>query len=94
MLLNLKYALVTSFPFACVWLALTGGIEATPYTNFMFLAIAKTNLFSDLQLQIEEREMVVNMLILSSSIGKFLAMCFRLAWFQTLMPEAIYIPPG
>ena len=63
-LFNYKHTLVTDIPITCLWLALTGGIQATPYTNFMFLAIAKTDLYSDLGLEVKEREMVVNMLVI------------------------------
>ena len=48
--LNLKYTLVTSIPILCLGLAITGAIQATPRTNFFFLSIAKTDLYSDLNL--------------------------------------------
>ena len=75
--INYKYTLITNIPITCLWLALTGAIQATPYTNFMFLAIAKTDLYSDLDLKIKEREMVVNMLMIGRNLGHFIALYLR-----------------
>ena len=85
-MLNLKYTFITNMPVSCIWMVITGAIEATPFTNFTFLAIAKTNLYSDLMLKIKEREMVVNMLITASYIGKFFALCLSMGWFEYYDP--------
>ena len=91
---NLKHTIITNIPITCLWLALTGAIQVTPSTNFMFLAIAKTDLYSDLDLKVKQREMVVNMLVIASSLGKFLALCFRLGYFEYYCPSAIFSPPS
>ena len=49
-MLNLKYNLITNIPVLSLLLAVTGAIQATPRTNFFFLSIAKTDLYSDLNL--------------------------------------------
>ena len=91
--INYKYTLVTNIPITCLLLALTGGIQATPYTNFMFLAIAKTDLYSDLDLKIKEREMVVNMLMIGRNLGHFIGLYLRFFLFQEFARTAFIFPP-
>ena len=67
--MNIKHAIVTSIPNLCIWLGLIGAIQATPKTNFFLLAIANTNLYSDLGLKIKQREIIVNLLMVSTALG-------------------------
>jgi len=48
--------------------------SGTTYTNFIFLASAKTNLKCDMNLNFQERELVVNFLLLANLMGQFLGL--------------------
>jgi len=71
--LNQYYHVITNFNFIFVWCIWIGMQAGTCYTNFMFLANAKTNLKEDLNLNFYERELVVNLLLISMDIGNFFA---------------------
>ena len=59
----------------------------------MFLAIAKTDLYSDLDLKVKEREMVVNMLVIGRQLGNFLGLYFRFVLLQEFARTAVIFPP-
>lgn len=75
----------------CIWIGSQGG---TCYTNFMFLANAKTNLPEDMNLNFYERELVVNLLLISQGVGTFFAAAFGFFFMQFEWPEMLYNPPG
>lgn len=75
----------------CIWIGCQAGTE---YTNFIFLAITKTNLEVDMQLNFYERELVVNLLLIAQDTGCFLAAVTGFAIVQQFYPEMIFNPPG
>jgi hypothetical protein len=84
--LNQYYQVITNFNFIfvwCIWIGMQAGIC---YTNFMFLANAKTNLKEDLNLNFYERELVVNLLLISMDIGNFFAAVLSFGVMQYSFP--------
>ena len=67
--LNCKFVFVTNLWVTFLWMTIVGGVYASPLTNFLFLANAKTNLHVDLDLSVNQREMVVNMLLCANYMG-------------------------
>ena len=67
--LNVQYSVVTSIWPTFIWMMLVGGLYGSSMTNFMFLANAKTDLFTDMNLHIREREFVVNSLLIANYMG-------------------------
>lgn len=66
---NLKFELITSFYgvfLILIWVGFQGG---TAYSNFFYLANARTNLPCDFNLHYTERELTVNLLLLSNDLG-------------------------
>jgi len=57
-------------------MACIGGLQGTSYTNFLYLANAKTNLPCDMDLQYYERELTLNILLTASDLGYFFANIF------------------
>lgn len=69
--LNVIFWFVSDLRLLFIWMMFIGGISGASFTNFVFLANAKTNLFCDLQLNIYERELVVNLMLMSDDLGQF-----------------------
>ncbi len=84
--LNQYYHVITNFNVIFVWCIWIGMQAGTCYTNFMFLANAKTNLKEDLNLNFYERELVVNLLLISMDIGNFFAAVLSFVVMQYSFP--------
>lgn len=70
---NLQYNLFTDFYpvfFFMIWCGFPGG---TAYSNFFYLANTRTNLDCDFNLHYTERELTVNLLLISNDLGIFFA---------------------
>jgi hypothetical protein len=74
-----------------MWVGVHAG---TSYTNFLFLACTKTNLDCDMQLSYYERELVVNLLLISFELGNFIASSFSFAVMMFRYPELLFNPPS
>mmetsp|Transcript_42947 Transcript_42947/g.30941 ORF Transcript_42947/g.30941 Transcript_42947/m.30941 type:complete len:102 (-) Transcript_42947:113-418(-) len=59
----LKYT--TSFTLVFFWMIWVGAQGGTSYLNFLFMANTKTNLSCDLRLHYTERELTVNLILVS-----------------------------
>jgi len=71
-----------------------GVFSGTAYTNFLFLANAKTNLDCDMNLSYYERELVVNLLLISNDLGLFFAQAVSTFIMLYRFPELLFNPPG
>jgi len=74
-----------------MWVGVHSG---TSYTNFIFLASTKTNLECDMRLNYYERELVVNLLLISNWLGQFLAVFVGFAVMMFRYPELLFNPPA
>ena len=92
--LNQYFHVVTNFNVIFMWCIWIGCQAGTCYTNFMFLANAKTNLKEDLNLNFYERELVVNLLLIAMDIGNFFAAVLSFGVMQYYFPEMLFNPPG
>ena len=92
--INLKYQFVVNLWVTFVWMTIVGGIYGTSMTNFIFLANAKTDLYSDLNLKYNQRELVVNALIIANYMGQFFALVVTIGCLETRVPSAIFNPPS
>ena len=54
-------------------MVLVGGLWGTSYTNFLYLANAKINRDYDMGLSYYERELTLNILLIASDLGVFIA---------------------
>ena len=93
-IINVQFQLVTNFNIVFVWLMWIGCQQGTDYTNFLFLANSKTNMHYDMNLNYYERELVVNLLLISNDIGGFFSSVIAYAIFQYNMPEVLFSPPN
>ena len=75
-------------------MTIVGGIYGTSNTNFIFLANAKTDLYVDLDLKYNQRELVVNSLIIANYMGQFFALVITIGFLETMAPSAIFNPPS
>lgn len=74
--INMQFQLVENFYVAFVSVVLIGGVMGSVYTNFLYLANAKTDLESDLDLIYYERGLAVNLLLMASDTGFLFGMLF------------------
>lgn len=91
---NLQYEFVTSFNLVFIWTMWVGIHSGTSYTNFLFLATTKTNLDCDMNLNYYERELVVNLLLISNDLGLFFAQAVAAFIMLYKYPELLFNPPG
>lgn len=70
-----------------------GGLYGSAYTNSMFIANAKTDLPSDLNLVIRERELVVNLFLTANYIGRFYGLFLATTYFNIFLPHVIFFSP-
>ena len=78
-ILNVWLWFVVDLRLLFLWMMFIGGLSGASFTNFLFLANAKTDLFCDLKLNIYERELVVNLMLMSDDLGQFFGYFFALA---------------
>jgi len=88
----LQYEFVSNFNIIFVWCMWVGVHSGTSYTNFIFLASTKTNLECDMRLNYYERELVVNLLLISNWLGQFLAVFVGFAVMMFRYPELLFNP--
>ena len=93
-LLNVMTWFVQDIRLLFIWMMFIGGLSGASFTNFLFLANAKTDLFCDLGLNIYERELVVNLMLMSDDLGQFYGYFFGLVTMYILVPDIIFTPPG
>lgn len=93
-LLNVWTWFVQDLRLLFIWMMFIGGLSGASFTNFLFLANAKTDLFCDLKLNIYERELVVNLMLMSDDLGQFYGYFFGFAIVYLLVPDMIFTPPG
>lgn len=93
-LLNVWLWFVQDLRLLFIWMMFIGGLSGASFTNFLFLANAKTDLFCDLKLNIYERELVVNLMLMSDDLGQFYGYFFGFAIVYLLVPDMIFTPPG
>ena len=92
--LNLYFEVVTNFNIIFVWTMWVGVHSGTSYTNFLFLANTNTNLDCDMNLSYYERELVVNLLLMSNDLGLFFAQAVATFIMLYRFPELLFNPPG
>jgi hypothetical protein len=93
-IVNLTFGLVTNFYLVFLHLIWVGVMGGTVYTNFFYLANTRTKLKSDFKLHYTERELTVNMLMISNDLGLFFAGISSFivqAWF---FPLVLISPPS
>jgi hypothetical protein len=93
-LLNLKYALVDNFYavfFLTIWCGFPGG---TAYSNFLYLANTRSNLKCDFNLHFIERELTVNLLLISNDLGMLMAGVLGFVIQANYFPDTLYNPPN
>ena len=93
-LLNVMTWFVQDIRLLFIWMMFIRGLSGASFTNFLFLANAKTDLFCDLGLNIYERELVVNLMLMSDDLGQFYGYFFGLVTMYILVPDIIFTPPG
>ena len=93
-LLNVWTWFVQDLRLLFIWMMFIGGLSGASFTNFLFLANAKTDLFCDLKLNIYERELVVNLMLMSDDLGQFYGYFCGFAIVYLLVPDMIFTPPG
>ena len=93
-LLNVWLWFVQDLRLLFIWMMFIGGLSGASFTNFLFLANAKTDLFCDLKLNIYERELVVNLMLMSDDLGQFYGYFCGFAIVYLLVPDMIFTPPG
>ena len=74
--INVYLMLVSDLRLLFIWMMFIGGLSGASFTNFLFLANAKTNLPCDMNLQIYDRELTVNLFLISFDIGMFYGFLF------------------
>ena len=67
--INLWLGFVQNTFLLFLWMMVIGGLRQVSFINFLFLANAKTNLPCDLNLEIYDRELTVNLFLISYDIG-------------------------
>jgi hypothetical protein len=77
--------------FFLVWCGFPGG---TAYSNFLYLANTRTNLDCDFNLHYTERELTVNLLLISNDLGVFFAGALAFAFQANYYPDTLYNPPN
>lgn len=91
---NLQYGFVSSLNIVFFWCMWIGVHSGTAYTNFIFLASSKTNLENDMHLKYNERELVVNFLLLANMTGQLIGEVFSFNILINYYPNLINNPPG
>lgn len=92
-LANLRYGFCENASLLFIWSGWVGFHYGTSYTNFLFLACARTNLSCDMHLNYYERELVVNLLLISDSIGSFLSGALTFGTLMVFYPDIIFNSP-
>lgn len=72
---------------------LIGSIDGSVFTSFLFLAITKTDLPCDMQLYFRERELVVNLLLMSKTLTRCAAYFAGYLLLSYLDPQLLYNQP-
>ena len=90
---NVYFRFVENIWLIFFWMIIVGGLYGSAFTNSMFMANAKTDLSSDLHLDVDERELVVNIFLAANYIGKFYAIFLSAAYFEYFEPRIIYYSP-
>lgn len=88
------FNVLSSYIIMFLWCIFIGTLGGTCYTNFIFMANCKTNMKEDFNLSFQERELSVNLLLLSLGIGVFFASCICFFALEYYFPEVLYNPPG
>ena len=71
-----------------------GGLSGASFTNFLFLANAKTDPECDPKLNIYERELAVNLMLMSDDLGQFFGYYTAFVLYMYLLPDILYHSPG
>ena len=90
---NVAYGLVTNFYALFFWMMIVGGLAGTEFVNFLFLAVAKTTHENDMELNIYERELTVNLLLMAFDLGGFYAFYAFNIYVTQVDPTIIYHQP-
>ena len=93
-LLNLKYQYLTSFYPVFFFLVWCGFPSGTAYSNFLYLANARTKLDCDFGLHYTERELTVNLLLIANDLGSLAAAMIGFAVQAIYYPHTLYNPPN
>jgi hypothetical protein len=91
---NLHYRLLENFYgtfFLMLWCGFPGG---TAYSNFLYLANTRTKLPCDFGLHFVERELTVNLLLLSNDLGMLVAGVIGFVIQTWYFPDTLYNPPS
>ena len=71
--MNFIFGLIEDFFLMFFIMMLVGGLWGASYTNFLYLANAKISLSCDMGLTYYERELALNILLIASDFGMFVA---------------------
>ena len=93
-LLNLHFDLVSDFYVVFLFLVWCGFPGGTAYSNFFYLANTRTTLECDFNLHYTERELTVNLLLISNDLGIFFAGVIGFAVQAWYFPDTLYNPPS
>ena len=91
---NFIFGVIENFFLMFIVMMLVGGLWGASYTNFLYLASAKIKLDCDMGLDYYERELTLNILLIASDVGMFVAtlLAFVLKYLQ--VPELILKNPA
>lgn len=91
--INVTFNLVENIWIISIWMVFIGGLYGSAYCNAMFTANAKTDLEADLNLDVKERELVVNLFLTSNYMGKFYGLFLTIAYVNIFLPRIIFFAP-
>ena len=84
--------LSTIIPFIFAACAI-GALDGSMFSAFLFHAVTTTDLPSSMRLHFQERELVVNLLMISQSMGKFFGLVFSHMFFAYNDPNLLFKNP-
>ena len=93
-LVNVLFDVAEDFFIVFLVMIFVGGLWGTSYTNFIYLANAKISLSCDMGLTYYERELTLNILLMASDVGMFLAMILSFILKAQQVPELMLKNPS
>ena len=92
-LINLVFGVIENLFLTFLFMMLIGGLWGASYTNFLYLANAKIKLSCDMGLTYYERELTINILLIASDFGMFVAILLAFILKSQQVPELLLHDP-
>ena len=90
---NVIFGVIENFFLTFLVMMLVGGLWGACYTNFLYLANAKIKLSCDMGLTYYERELTLNILLIASDFGMFVAILLAFILKSQQVPELLLHDP-